>query len=296
MDKILLAGISGLANTKARFKYPWFFAHSGASVLAAYFMLEENNFDPKVEILIRNQISKMVDGDDPIFSSVSTSERTEDINDFLKVLAECAAIHSTTGHGVIFGTLALKAILREPDLLTEYVLHGLIALLRDCMNDVPNRHYGIPDYHAPDVDYSRINRISSIQDVARHSLHVHDAVYPDQMIDDTFYFLAGDLLHCVTYAHALLELDGLGYTTISADGLEPLQEHIFLSSRKHKDLQPFTTNSYVHPLQPSFWEREKTEPHHIKLAYSSLALSKDMSAEERESLFENLSKYWELYD
>ena len=108
-------------------------------------------------------------------------------------MTECVKAHSTTGHGVIFDTLALRAFTIEPRLLIEKVSNGLVFLLRDCLDDVPNRHYGIAGYHSSDVDYTGIRYFTSAKEAADVSLSVHGAVYADQVIEDTYYFLSGDL-------------------------------------------------------------------------------------------------------
>lgn len=295
MNKYLLAGISALVKTKSRFNYPWFFGHSGASVLAGYFLLRDNDLPDEVRNAIAKHLDQIVAGDDALFSPVSYDSPQADQKEFIQFLSECVRVHSTTGHGVIFGALVLKAVTIEPCLFTKEVSDGVVSLLRDCLDDVPNRHYGIADYHSPDVDYSGIKILTSAKEAAGYSLSVHDVVYPDQTIGNTYYFLAGDLLHSVTYAHALLELEELGYGEIVSEGLDAISRHIFLSSRTHQDLEPIQTVQLYDPRTISFWDRSLSEPHQIKLAYSSLALTTSSTAEERARVFGTLSKYWASY-
>ena len=300
MNKLLLSGVSALVNAKNQFSYPWFFGHFGASVLAASFLLEDNNLEPDVEAAIRSAVDDIVAGDAALFAPVSVAGAngavSVSVDELLETLEQCVAVHSTTGHGVIFGTLGLKAIRKEPGLLTAETVKGLTALIKDCMVDVPNRHYGIADYQSVDVDYSDMRRFDCLQDAAIHSLQIHNRVYADQQIGDSYYFLAGDLLHCVTYAHALIELQAMGYESIARSGLHMLEKHMFLSTRPYSDLRPFTTDRVLNPLSLEFWRRSATEPHHIKLAYSWLALRELVPDEQRPSLMKDLSKYWVLYE
>lgn len=294
-DKYLLAGISALARAKGEFDYPWFFGHSGASVLAGYFLLRDNDLATDVRSVIEEHLDQLISADEALFKAFSFDACQADKQELMQCLSECVRTHSTTGHGVIFGTLALKAFTIEPALLTNEVSDGVVALLRDCLEDVPNRHYGISEYRSPAVDYSGIKLLRSAKEAADYSLTVHDTVYPDQIIENTYYFLAGDLLHCVTYAHALLELEELGYGDIVEAGLEAISRHIYLSSRTHRELEPIKATRAYDPTTLAFWNRSITEPHHIKLAYSSLALTASKSAEERSRVFGDLSKYWASY-
>lgn len=295
MERYLHAGVSALANSKNKFNHPWFLGHTGAAVIAGYFLLKENDFSEEVKISIESYLNNLIANDDDLFEVVSTDEPQNVTEDFLNTLSDCVKTHSTTGHGVIFGVLLLKAISVEPALFTKEVETGVRALLKDCLQDVANRHYKITDYHAPDVDFTGIKRFESVKVAAKYSLTVHETIYPDQLIDNVYYFLAGDLLHCVTYAHALCELADIGHYEMANSGLNALSEHIFLSSKSHSELEPISTMNTYDPNDLSFWERPITEPHHIKLAYAALSLTKNDPEEHRKSVFTHLSKYWEFY-
>lgn len=295
MNKYLHAGLSALVNTKNKANSPWFFGHSGASVLAGYFLLNDIELSGEVRTAIGNYLDETIARDPQLFELISLGNTSENISEFIGVLSECTKAHSTTGHGVIYGTLALKAITLEPSLFTKEVSDGLIALLQDCLTDIPNRHYGIKDYHSADVDYTGMKTFLSAQEAGSYSLTVHAAVYPDQIIDDTYYFLAGNLLHAVTYAHALIDLEELGYSELVSAGLEPLAQHIHLSSRVIEQLQPIEVSETYDPTEIEFWSRPLNEPHQIKLAYSGLALTRTMSDERRRVVFSDLSKYWATF-
>ncbi|WP_101758470.1 hypothetical protein [Oceanicoccus sp. KOV_DT_Chl] len=295
MDKYLHAGVSALVNTTRKLSLPWFFGHSGASILAGFFLLKDNDLDVEVSRAITKYLDQTISADPVIFELSSLNNSLVSVDELLSAISICVNSHSTTGHGVIFGTLALRALVQEPKLLTRQVSEGLVTLLRQCLEDVPNRHYGINNYQSSEVDYSGCKSFSSVKEAAEYSLTVHETVYPDQTIGETFYFLAGDLLHSVTYAHALLELEALGYGEIAHQGLGPLSRHIFLSSRLHKDLYPLVAKRVFDPKQLSFWQRPLAEPHNIKLAYSSMALIANYSPQEKDKVFRNLSKYWAMY-
>ncbi|MEM8498123.1 MAG: hypothetical protein AAF542_08875 [Pseudomonadota bacterium] len=295
MHNYLEAGITALANTKLKYNYPWFFAHAGAAVLSGAFMLQSSTLSASTQRAIASSLDRMINSDPELYVPAAENDARVEKDDLLQALQQCTLTHSTTGHGVIFGTLALKAALLEPALFTQSVSRGLVQLLEDCLIDVPNRHLGIENYRSSSVDYSGAKTFNSTREAANYSLSVHTRVYPDQSIDDTFYFLAGNLLHCVTYAHALLELDNLGYSKLANSGLDVLAQHMFLSAREHPALHTFSASAVLNPEDESFWERKVNEPHQLKLAYSALAIAASYTTEEKKTVFKDLSKYWEMF-
>jgi len=293
MINYLRAGVSALASVSPNM--PWFFGHTGAEVLAACFLLEEGQLSSEVRALLRNRLNQSIESGPELFSEKHFDDEKCCDDDLLAVLKRAVNTHSTTGHGVIFASLALKAFSLQPGLLTRSVSDGLVSLVSACLEDTPRRHYGIEDYHSESVDYAGMARFDTPREAADYSLGIHSHIYPDQEIDGTFYFLAGDLLHSVTYAHALLELEQLGYEEFAVQGLEALEKHMFLSARKHSDLEPIEVVRQYDPTKLEFWSRELDEPHNTKLAYAAVSLTKKFPASDREKVFDGLSGYWELY-
>lgn len=295
MDKYLQSGVSALANTKNKFDRPWFFGHAGASVLAGHFLLKDNEFSKEVRAKITEYLDSILASDPDLFAPADFSLPEASRSEILKCISEVVEVHSTTGHGIIFGALVLKAIAEEPTLFTKEVSEGVIALLRDCTSDVPDRYYGVSNYHSANVDYTGMKTFGSAGKAAEFSLTLHQTIYPDQIIDETYYFLAGNLLHSVTYAHALLQLEELGFGDLVAKGLDPLAKHMFLSARPHPSLEPLVTTHTYDPTEIEFWERSLNEPHQIKLAYSALALTRSFSDKEKKNVYRDLSTYWTYF-
>lgn len=206
-EDFLQAGITALAKTTSQYKSRWFMGHLGAQVLAGYFLLNEAQLGDEIERLIGAQLDRVIDAHHDLFTPLGDDGKHSDSQPLLTQLDETVSTLSTAGHGVIYGVLGLKALLRDDSLATEAIVAGLVDLLQSCMSDSGSRYYGCDDYQKAELDLHEVGPFNTIEEAARFSLFEHEVVYPNQKIDGSFYFLAGNKLHDITYAHALYDLE-----------------------------------------------------------------------------------------
>ncbi len=128
------------------------------------------------------------------------------------------------------------------------------------------------------------------------SLFQHEEVIPDQSVNGKHYFFASDQLHIITHAHALRELHKLGYESLASKGIRSLEKQIYLTKLK-KPLEnrvSYQASKMLDPREITFWQRNKRDPHQIKLAYSILSMLDLVDESEHIEILSSVSKYWEL--
>ena len=297
-DELLELGLIGLANTSARYPGSWFMGHKGAAVLAAHFLCHSIPLDEDVLDAVTEFAQAIIREDEPLFTPAPAHPCTypNGITPVVTKVEEVITQLTADGHDIIFASLALKALIARPDLATEPVVAGLVQLLNDAQRDDPRRYLGYDDYLNMPVDYSTVPEFESPHAAAMYALTLHNTVYPDQVIDGHAYFLAGNKLHDVTHAHALVELDNLGYHEIASSGIDALRKqfHLCATSRIPEGLAPFKAPYPLNPWQLAFWERDKTDAHQVKLAYSVMSLLASAEPAEREAILAPISTYWHL--
>ncbi len=275
--------------------------HRGAAILACAFLLLDELADPEAREAIEAEISRLANLDRRLVTeqaAAAASTTTTALEPLTAQLTSCLQTLSADGHGVIYGALALRAFSLYPELATVHAIDGITALLKNSQTDNPGRYYGIDDYQdipASEIDY---RRFASVEEAAIYSLRQHRVVIPDQQIDGKLYFFAGDQLHLITHAQALLELDQLGYRELATQGLDSLRKHFYLIEKRQlpANAQPYRAETSHDPRKLEFWRRNKQNEHHSKLGYSVLSLLNLTAAEDQAEILAAASKYWQLLD
>ncbi len=295
-DDLLELGLSGLASTPKVFPGLWFHGHHGAAVLSAHFIRSTFSIPREVDEAVEAFAYKFVDSYPQIFARGTSASTRVSFAPLVAELGKTITTLTADGHDVIFASLALKALHARPDLATTDVVDGLVQLVKDAQDDNPKRYFGYDDYINQSVDYSDVPVFGSVRQAATHALYLHDTVYPDQTLDGHHYFLAGNKLHDVTHAHALTELEDLGYGDIAKLGLESLRKQFHLCdiTRVPHGVTPFVGKGLLSPYSLEFWQRDKSDAHQVKLAYSIMSLLQDVPDGEHDSILRAVSKYWQL--
>ncbi len=296
-DHLLTSGVVGLARTSSIFPDLWFHGHHGAGVLAAYFMCAELDLGKSVAAAVCDFAEDIIRRTPELFTEDSHQDsRPADFGLVASTLEQHIKCLTADGHDVIFASLALKAFHLNPELATAARVRGIVELIQHAQTDNPKRYYGYHNYLEDPVDYSEIPRFENLGQAVAYALADHQTVYPDQVIDGQHYFLAGNKLHDITHAQALVDLEQMGYSRLANRGIDALRKQLHLcnTQRLPDTLTPFASTDTLNPLHLSFWQRDKIDAHQVKLAYAILSLQRYLPTHNWPATLKDVSAYWAL--
>ncbi|WLR50800.1 hypothetical protein LC040_16290 [Bacillus tianshenii] len=284
-------GLTALAHagTKSVFS-----GHYGAAFLAAYFMNESHDLPSYVqEGLVRN-CEQIEQSHSEFFQLFEQATASKDLVDKLvrSIDLNLAQLRSS-GHGVILGVLALKALLERPELCTEKIVEGITLLVENAVDDRGDRYYGYDDYRIVESnDVFGIPEYHSIVDMVEVAFAECRFAAPDRKVGNRFYFFSGELEHGVTLAHAIVELDKLGYNSLVKKGLAIHRIQMHLNRQRPEEVlrEVVVKPTYSSVFDESYWRQTFTDPHSIKVPYSALSLFKDLSEQKKREAEFNICK------
>ncbi|RAP76152.1 hypothetical protein [Paenibacillus montanisoli] len=290
-DDYLALGIVGMARGG---KLSWFNGHFGAALLAGYYMLKENELSTHVQAGIERTCNAYIERYSEWFAPIESEQAIPELlARFIAGLKANTEKLRSSGHGLALGVLALKALNDRPDLVTPSVIEGLSQMLERTLQDRPNRYWEIDDYLGlTEEDAHDIPVYSSAADMVDQSFAELASVFPDQVIDGQTYFLAGEQEHGITHAHALLELERLGYGELTKAGMRNHRLQMQLNRAVPDLAKPNEVMSpkFTGILSEDYWSNTYKDPHAIKVPYASLALLKRLPQHERETAEYNVCK------
>lgn len=293
-EKYLKLGLIALSNS-TRFG-SWFHGHVGAEILTNTFFLLEFEVSADLERAIIGRIESILTLKSEFFESdLITSIEISSIGEIENKLEQNLKYLSTAGHGVIYGTLALKAIKHLNGWLPNEIRGGIIQLQLNAQRDFPKRYFGYDDYQNETVDLSSVPKFESPNEATRYCIK-HQDFFQNQEIDGVHYFFQGNQLHDITHSQALLMLEQMGYDKFCNLGLEQLRKQIKLGQSEPPRNKPFQSTVTFDPFEPSFWEREVSDEHHYKLAYSIAFSIKHLENISKEEVLAEVSGHWALMD
>lgn len=291
-DEYLKHGL--IAMSKCMENGFWLHGHVGAEILTNTFFILEFDPDDDLKAAIQDRINRLIVSKPSYFDDhllVSQHHATKDAIE--KELAKCTSNLSTAGHGVIFGTLTLKAVRKLDGWLPLAVNEGIIKLLVNTQSDDPNRYYGQEDYQNAKIDLSAIPDFQTPDVAARYTL-AHQDYFKSQEVDGKFYHFQGNQLHDITHANALVMLEEMGYAEMATKGIQSLRKQIKLGQLSPPHDHKYESKAVFSPMDPSFWLRDVQDEHHFKLAYSVVHLLRRHEDLEQTDIFKQLSGHWEL--
>lgn len=279
LDETLARGVGALAGAA---EGHWVAGHFGAALLAGVWLLRGGTLPEASVAALARRLADTIDADPTRYAlpQAAPVSGTEPLVDSLR---EHAGELWHGAHGTIFATAALRAFEEQPGLATDPTLRGIVWLHRNAQDPDPARYYGIPDHtrvaiEAPEAPAAGLDAAQLTLD----SLCEFDLVYPDQQIEGQRYFFAGEKLHLVTHAHALLQLEALGHPEIARCGLTAHRRQVVLTRQKPPgDLAPYASATSG-PEDPDFWKRHGDPWHDIKFAHALSELLPPLSASQRE--------------
>lgn len=293
--------VQGLAALGRAGRAGWFDGHVGAAMIALGLFETENNLRQETRYLVRRQRTLHLARFADYFAlPTEPSRRIDGVAPILAALAPHVTRLATSGHGVIFGALALRALHAAPEMATENLIAGIVALLGTAAEDRPNRYYGRPDYQARTTEVPADGRdqppaYQSSQDMIRAALAELDPVYDDAEIDGRRYFFAGEKLHGVTHAQALCLLEDLGHGPMARAGFAGHRRQLELNRQEPPADQAIARRRPYHliPIDPGFWDGPCKDAHAFKLAYAGYDLLRRLPADERVRHLAGLARFWD---
>jgi len=301
MKKIIEQGLVGLANAGTLNGGNWFVGHFGAEVLSLAFLLLNKRIDKNAEPMVLDRIEEIIKSKAEFFETPlpkPSAENSLQLKDFELAVENCISKFCVDGHHAIYSALALRGFSQYPDLIRPEIIQGLIGLLDACEAAGFDRFYGLS--HDAFEDESLLEKFAckDALEAAKIALGQHSEVITDREADGAFYFFSGSRLHLVTHAQALLELDQIGYANIVKSGLPGFIKHCICieASRVPEGGGPYQVMRPLNPEQVEFWKRGKTNPHHGKLAYSTLEIFSALPHSNEAKTLKELSSYWEFYE
>ncbi|MFC3802440.1 hypothetical protein [Cohnella sp. GCM10012308] len=298
-DRALLEnGLAVIATSRRRTGDIWE-AHFGAAAIAAYFFIAENRLEADVARKIADQADRMVSEHIEGPAGCFRSDRTASGNKALRRASECEraiakALEETidglhwVGHNAIYAAASLKAI-REMDGWGEPEdVKEIAELIRSFKGKIPGRSWigyktsevkvlALPEKDGP----SGIEDGAALSRAILRELTAFETIYKAEAHHD----LIG---HMLTFSHALVTLEELGYRALFERGLGPLFKlvHALRASRHLRPGEPVKLHSPVDreplaPAQPSsslpteseFWDKDRSGDvwdfgHAFKFPYS----------------------------
>ncbi|ETT66286.1 VOC family protein [Paenibacillus sp. FSL H8-0457] len=297
-DQYLIDGLTALSRGG---EVGWFEGHVGGAYLAAYYMQKEQDLPQDVlHGLAANCRHLRAQHEDWFEPYPSEPAQPELMDQLLEGLLPNLTSLSTSGHGVTLGVLGLKALRDRPDLLTPSIVRGLLKLMDDAASEHKlARYYGIDDYTQLDlseISLSEIPPYRDASDLACRALSELDHVLPDQHVDGQYYFFAGELEHGITHAHALIELERLGYAQLGklGQGNHRLQTKLNRLRPQALMAQGIDAPAKASITESAYWSRLYEDPHAIKVPYAAMALLRHVPVERRGDLEREVCKLLSL--
>jgi hypothetical protein len=274
--------------------FGWFHGHFGAAIIASELFISENDLNSEISSLVRNRAEKIISSEPELFCELKNESMDPKWKErILEGLNKNLNRLRTSGHGVIYGALALKILTRNEKLATKPVIDGIVKLLDLATHDNLNRYYGIENYDNIKVEpEDKIPAYTSELDLIRASFHELSIIYPDQIINGKTYFFTGCKLHAITHAHALCTLNELGYSEMAKKGYENHRLQLKLNRHTPPKTDQLKVDKFYDPVKKDYWEREIDEPHYFKFPYSVLNLLKKLPENEAVKYKQKAALIW----
>lgn len=286
----------GLMALSSASDFGWFHGHFGAAVIASELLIEECGLDSELAQLVRDRAEVMIGSESYLFKELPSSNFDPNWKEkIVKAISNNLERLRISGHGVIYGTLALKVLEKNERLATEHVISGILKLLNLTTHDNLNRYYGIENYDNVTIEpEDKVPVYNSEVDLIRIAFRELDSIYPDQDVNGKHYFFAGCKLHAITHAHALCLLNEIGYSDLARKGYKNHRLQIKLNRHTPPNSTKLKANKIFSPLEKSYWERDLNEPHYFKFPYSVLSLLKKLPDKEANEYLQRSAVIWSM--
>ncbi|KEO84280.1 hypothetical protein [Tumebacillus flagellatus] len=265
----------GLTAISRAGRVNFFDGHVGAAMLAAFFIQR----DQEVPEHVREGLSRICEGyqaEHPEWFELFPEEQADPalLAHVVAGIRNNASVLRRSGHGVTFGTLALRALIEFPQLCTPSIVEGLAICLEQTLKDRANRYYGISDYLNLTPEELGLEPYADVDEMVQRAFDELDVVVPDGVYNEQFYFFTGELEHGVTFAQALVDLGRLGYEDIQREGMRWHRLQMHLNAQRPAEVleRQIVESGFTSVLDPAYWSHSYEDPHAIKVPYAALEL------------------------
>ncbi|WP_103108174.1 hypothetical protein [Brevibacillus reuszeri] len=279
----------------------WFGGHYGAALLAGYYMNQEHELPEHVKAGIERTCEAYRAQQPDWFLPIDEDEAPDAtlLDQVVAGLEDNVAQLRTSGHGLALGVLALKALRERPDLIRPSIVDGLVKLLKATTEDRQTRYWGIANYfEITEAEIDGIEPYHTTFEMAERAFDELHTVIPGRVIDGLRYHFAGEVVHSVTHAQALTDLERFGYGELVTPGIRNHRVQMYLN-RQIPDYvleDEVKEPAFANIFSPVFWEKTYSDPHALKLPYAALDLLKRLPVEKRAAAERNLCKLLTIMD
>lgn len=269
MKELLNHGITVMAHADT-----WFKVHIGASLVAAYFMLEEKLVPSEIEECVLER-AELMKGFFPELSQPVEFEGPHNPDALKRIVEDLEKSVDDlcySGHRTIFLALFLRAVKEMPELINDALVDGMLNAVAFITpeRDKPGR-YGDnqQDWKERIQDISEKESYSSESDMVEACYKALETVWPNHENS----FLMGEILHSLTFAQAVLDLKKLGYSELAERAMRTHKIHLTFATKAAvpQGLEPLE-EGYLF-TEKAFWDHvDEHDFHAIKLSYAVLSL------------------------
>jgi len=289
----LYKGLCGLARAH---RASVMSGHLGAAVVAGYFFGEDHpDLDDHVHSSVEKELDRILHGDESFWYDAAKAGITipelfepfpeepsqpDQIATIPKALAANIDRTRQSGHNVIFGSIAVRALSDHPEYATPSIISGIRKLIEGFDGAVPGRGYygkarGWIEGHkvtlAEDDGFDPYESERKMADVV-----VDELIRTASMHRQGF----GGLFHVINHAVGLTELARFGHRDLARRGFAAHRQHVRLwrslpdledelGALHHADHDP-RTPEYWKEKEASQWSAQLT--HRIKTLYGFFTL------------------------
>jgi hypothetical protein len=288
-DELLARGVHALAYSG---KEHWAVGHFGAALLSGRWLLKDGALPETARAKLATRLRDSVEGDAARYALpepgpvVGTDPLVASLEDGIDDLCNSA-------HGTIYVAHALRAFHERPDLATEPIVLGISALHGNTQGPDPARYFGIDDISHVAIEAEPYPSAPIDADaLLLASLREFEVVYGDRTIDGHPYYFAGEKLHLVTHAHALWQLDAMGYQALARRGRATHHRQIRLTRQTPPEPRTPLPRIESGPWDPDWWQARTDPWHDIKFAHAVFELLTVLSKEARTEAESRLPLAW----
>ena len=259
-ETYLEKGLTGLSRALER---GWFHGHYGAAAICAALLWDEHAMHGRAAAAMREQVDRMIaEWSDLFVPWPDEPAQPAPVACIAERTAESITELRQSGHNVIFGALALRALHEAPHLARPSIVDGICRLLDTFRDGPPGQGwYGGEGWRNdvrvdPAPDIPPYDGSQAVTDAVMNVLARYDRVRRNGY---------GGEVHVLTHAAALVELDELGYGDLARQGYVAHRVHIALRRTLPYPApvkREFQTPAPDDPLSAAYWESEAAPRNH----------------------------------
>jgi len=246
----------------------WAQGHYGAAVLSSYYFCRENSLDKRTARALRANVDAFIDRRRSEFPSPEPGRGAADPARIVEQLDRHVSQLGSGGHHTIYAALALRALRDLPEFATPSVVDGICRLL-----EVFAATFGLARKTPHNLEHPS-PPYRSAEDIAVATLRATLCPWSHVMRVG-----AGNVVHWITHAEALVTLEELGHGEVARRGHAAHQ--LYISRPVAEDGAPAPERAPVDWLGPAYWESDAPREvqggswffgHSFKLPYSLFRL------------------------